>query len=330
MILLEELCRGVLAGERQWLARAITLVESQRNEDKAQAEALLVRLLPHAGRSFRIGVTGVPGVGKSTFIQALSLPIVEKEKKRVAVLSIDPSSATRRGSILADKTRMPDLAKKAEAFVRPSPTNSTLGGVAACTREALLLCEAAGYEVIFVETVGVGQNETCVCDVVDVCVLLLLGGAGDELQGMKKGILEIADVFLLHKVEREPSHVTQKNIQLYQNILAVNRKKESVARSVMACSSLSGQGVAAVWEKLRQLEGTMRADRSLHSRRKAQEVLWLHRYLRCCVVDALYQGTGVDALLKKKEMELRAGRTHVRAAARDVLSFHKKSQQKDV
>ena len=321
--------RGVLAGERQWLARAITLVESQRHEDKARAEALLERLLPHAGNSFRIGVTGVPGVGKSTFIQALSLPIMEKEKKRVAVLSIDPSSATRRGSVLADKTRMPHLAKKAEAFVRPSPTNCTLGGVAASTREALLLCEAAGYEVIFVETVGVGQNETWVCDMVDVCVLLLLGGAGDELQGMKKGILEIADIFLLHKVEREASHVTRKNIQLYQNILAVNGKRESADRLVMACSSLSGQGLTAVWEKLRQLEGTMRADRSLYGRRKEQEILWLHRYLRRCVVDELYQGEGVDALLKKKETELRVGRTHVRAAARDILSFHKRSQQKD-
>lgn len=320
-MLIEKMHAGVLAGDRRWLAKAITLVESQRGEDRVMADELLQRIFLHTGKSFRIGVTGVPGVGKSTFIEALSLHILAEAAKKIAVLSIDPSSPTQRGSVLADKTRMVGLSRRKEAFIRPSPTNQVLGGVAAGTREALLLCEAAGYEVIFVETVGVGQGEVLVKDMVDVCILLLLGGAGDELQGIKKGILEIADIFLLHKVESEDSLTTRKNLQLYKNILQLNKGKRYAHRTVMACSSLRGDGIARVWEQLQRMAHTMRLEKSFDVRRREQEAHWLHHYLRQYVVDALYGSMGT--LLQQKEQEVRERLVSAQTAARDILLLYR-------
>ena len=318
------MCAGVLAGDRRWLAQAITLVESVRPADRLKADDLLSRLFEHTGKSLRVGITGVPGVGKSTFIESLSLHILAQSAQKIAVLSIDPSSPTHRGSVLADKTRMQHLAKREEVFIRPSPTAQALGGIAIGTRAALLLCEAAGYGLIFVETVGVGQSEVLVRDVADVCVLLLLGGAGDELQGIKRGILEVADIFLLHKTDRDDALTTKRNMQLYKNSLTMSSLSKRAHRTVMACSSLSGQGLKEVWAQLQAIERTMKREKSFHQKRADQAVRWLHHYLRQYALDDLYGN--IDGHLAQKEQEVRNNHTDVRRVARTLFSLHKKDE----
>ncbi len=269
------LAAGVRAGDRRALARAITLMESSRADHRLAAEALLHDLLPFAGNSVRLGVTGVPGVGKSTFIEAFGLHLVERGH-RVAVLAVDPSSPRSGGSILGDKTRMEELARDPRAFIRPSPSGGTLGGVARRTREAMLVCEAAGHDVVIVETVGVGQSETAVADMVDMFLLLLVPGGGDELQGIKKGIVELADAIVVTKADGDLAPAAERAARDYRNalhLLAPSGGGWTVP--VLTCSAVAGQGVGAVRETVERHRDAMRATGRVAARRATQAHAWM-------------------------------------------------------
>jgi LAO/AO transport system kinase len=242
------LAAAVRAGDRRALARAITLIESSRADHRRAAEAVLeAALVPAAGRTLRLGISGVPGVGKSTFIEALGLSILGRGH-RLAVLAIDPSSRRGGGSILGDKTRMGELARSTAAFIRPSPTGGTLGGVARRTRETLLLCEAAGFDVVIVETVGIGQSETAVADMVDMFVLLMLPGGGDELQGIKKGVVELADLILVNKADGDFAAAAKRAVADYRSALRLLRPASATWRpEVLAVSALAGTNIETMW-----------------------------------------------------------------------------------
>ncbi|GHF33237.1 LAO/AO transport system kinase [Deinococcus metalli] len=265
----------LLAGNRRALARAITLVESTRPEHEAQAQALLAQVAAHAGRSVRIGLTGVPGVGKSTFIEALGLRLVDAGH-RVAVLAVDPTSARTGGSIMGDKTRMPGLTVHPHAFIRPSPSGGTLGGVARRTRETLALCEAAGYDTVLVETVGVGQSETHVAAMTDVFVLLTLPNAGDELQGIKRGIMELADLCVVNKADVDPAAAVRAQTEL-RTALTLLAPHGAVWRPVaLRASARTGEGLAEVWAAV---EAYLRVT-DVAARRRAQTAAWFDDLLR--------------------------------------------------
>ncbi|MCC7272363.1 MAG: methylmalonyl Co-A mutase-associated GTPase MeaB [Alphaproteobacteria bacterium] len=272
----ETLAAGVLEGDRRALARAITLVESQRLEDRPAAEALLARLLPQSGRSIRLGVSGVPGVGKSTFIEAFGLYVIGRGH-RVAVLAVDPSSKVGGGSILGDKTRMTDLARHPAAFIRPTPAGGTLGGVARRTRDAMVLVEAAGFDVVLVETVGVGQSETAVADMVDLFLLLLLPAGGDELQGLKKGIVEIADLLVVNKADGDLAAAANRTAADYRAALHLVRPPSPPWQpTVLAASAATGEGLPAVWDSVERFRTLMAGEGALARRRAAQALaaLW--------------------------------------------------------
>lgn len=277
---LEEWVRGVRAGDRAVLGRAITLVESAHPEHRRQADALLAALLPHTGGAHRVGVTGVPGVGKSTFIEALGTHLTGAGR-RVAVLAVDPSSATGGGSLLGDKTRMTRLGSDPRAFVRPSPAGGALGGVAARTREALLVCEAAGFDVVLVETVGVGQSEALVASMVDSFLLLLLAGAGDELQGIKRGVVELADVLAVTKADGENLERARAAAAEAQRALHYLRPRSAGWQPPVLCVSAlggptpEGTGVAAVWDSLQAHRARLEQSGELAARRREQQVSWL-------------------------------------------------------
>lgn len=272
----EDYAQGVLAGNRAILARAITLVESSSRLHEAQAQELLQRLLPHTGKARRVGITGVPGVGKSTFIEALGCFLIERGQK-VAVLAIDPSSARSGGSILGDKTRMDRLSRESGAFIRPSPAGETLGGVARRTRETMLLCEAAGFDTVLVESVGVGQSEIALRSMVDFFLVLLLPGAGDELQGIKRGILEMADHVVINKADgenrlrAERARVEQDAALHYMQSTTPGWKIE-----VGLCSALTGEGIPQIWEKVEQFYAAMEARGILAERRQGQLLDWMN------------------------------------------------------
>ncbi|MCB4768971.1 methylmalonyl Co-A mutase-associated GTPase MeaB [Ancylobacter sp. Lp-2] len=272
---LDQLVDGVRAGRRAVLARAITLVESRKPAHRALAEQLLQALLPFTGAALRVGITGVPGVGKSTTIDSLGTMLTGKGH-RVAVLAVDPSSTRTGGSILGDKTRMARLAVDAHAFVRPSPSAGTLGGVAARTRETLLLCEAAGYDVVLVETVGVGQSETAVADMTDTFLVLMLPGAGDELQGLKKGILELADIVAVNKADGDGLIRARAAAAEYRAALQVLGVREPHwSTPVLACSGLTGEGLETLWQQV-QLHGERSQQAgAFAARRSAQQVRWM-------------------------------------------------------
>jgi LAO/AO transport system kinase len=271
----DEYVEGILQGEKSVLARAITLVESSRQDDHQLAQEVLQRLLPHSGRSVRVGVSGVPGVGKSTFIENFGMLLVG-EGKRVAVLAVDPTSGRTGGSILGDKTRMSRLSLEKKAFVRPSPTAGNLGGVARATRESMLLCEAAGYDVTLVETVGVGQSETTVAGMVDFFLVLMLATAGDELQGIKRGILELADAIALNKSDEHSPEQTRRALGDYGNALHIVKPASERERTlVTACSGRTGEGLSELWQWFCK---RMQADTSsgaFASKRAGQNVAWM-------------------------------------------------------
>ena len=272
---LDELIDGVRAGHRAALARAITLVESRKPAHRARAEELLQALLPFTGNAMRVGITGVPGVGKSTAIDTLGALLIEKGH-RVAVLAVDPSSSRTGGSILGDKTRMARLSVDDRAFVRPSPAAGTLGGVAARTREALLLCEAAGYDVVLVETVGVGQSETAVADMTDTFLVLMLPGAGDELQGLKKGILELADIVAVNKADGDGLTRARAAAAEYRAALQVLGAREPHwSTPVLACSGLTGEGLDILWEQVRLHQERSRQAGAFAARRRSQQIGWM-------------------------------------------------------
>ncbi len=275
---LDRLAEEVRAGQRASLARAITLVESTQADDAEDALALLERLLDHTGKSIRVGISGVPGVGKSTFIEALGMKLVERGHS-VSVLAVDPSSAVSGGSLLGDKTRMADLSRADTAYVRPSPGGRTLGGVARRTREAMLVCEAAGHDVILVETIGVGQSEIAVAGMVDVFLLLSLAGAGDELQGIKRGITEMADVVVVNKADGDNEERAKQAAAELNAAVAMLRPSPlaegETHRPVLTCSSRSGDGIDAVWDAVAALHAGAKSDGRLDERRRRQRVHWL-------------------------------------------------------
>jgi len=272
---LDDLVAGVRAGRRAVLARAITLIESRKAEHRTRAEELMQALLPFTGAATRVGITGVPGVGKSTTIDALGTYLLG-EGHRVAVLAVDPSSSRTGGSILGDKTRMARLSMDARAFVRPSPAAGTLGGVAARTRETMLLCEAAGYDVILVETVGVGQSETAVADMTDTFLVLMLPGAGDELQGIKKGIIELADIVAVNKADGANLPRARAAASEYRAALHVLGGREPHwTTPVLTYSGLTGEGIEALWEQVRLHRERAEAAGALKAKRSGQQIKWM-------------------------------------------------------
>jgi LAO/AO transport system kinase len=275
MATVSDLPQAILAGDRAALARAITLAESRRPDHRAQAQALLQDLLPHTGRAIRVGITGVPGVGKSTTIDALGTYLTGLGRK-VAVLAVDPSSARSGGSILGDKTRMARLAVDPNAFIRPSPASGTLGGVAARTRETMLLCEAAGFDVVLVETVGVGQSETAVADLTDFFLVLMLPNAGDELQGIKKGIIELADMIAVNKADGDGATAARAAAAQYQAALHILAPASPLwSTPVVTVSGLTGAGLDALWAKIEDHRARFEAKGLIAEKRRRQDVKWM-------------------------------------------------------
>jgi len=269
------LAKSVLDGDRRALAQAITLIESTRDDHRAAASDLLEKLMPHSGHSIRLGISGVPGVGKSTFIEALGNHVIDAGHQ-VAVLTVDPSSAISGGSILGDKTRMELLSRRKEAYIRPSPAGKTLGGVTRRSREALILCEAAGYDVVIVETVGVGQSETRVADMTDMFVLLQLPGGGDELQGIKRGIMELADLVLINKADDDLVALAGRSAADYRNALhLLHPRSRNWKVEVRTCSARDGDGIAEVWELVLKHRDVHLASGELTTRRAAQARDWM-------------------------------------------------------
>jgi len=315
----QALARRIRAGDRRALAQGITLVESTRADHRATADRLLDTLLPHAGDSIRIGITGVPGVGKSTFIEAFGLHVIGRDH-RVAVLAVDPSSKRSGGSILGDKTRMEELSKNDGAFIRPSPAGTTLGGVARRTREAMLLCEAAGFDVIFVETVGVGQSETAVADLTDLFLLLLLPGGGDELQGLKRGIVEMADLVLVNKADGEFADAALRAASEYRaalHLLGAGTPDWPVP--VATCSALTGAGIDDAWTSVEAYRATMAATGAIVTRRAAQARAWMWNEIREELTEALKASPEIARRLPDLEAGVGAGRITPAAAARTLL-----------
>ncbi len=288
---MSDLSEPLLKGNRRALARAITLTESTRTDHEAQAQALLAEVAPHAVKSVRIGLTGVPGVGKSTFIEAFGLFLAELGY-RVAVLAVDPSSARTGGSIMGDKTRMPKLTVHPNAFIRPSPSRGTLGGVARRTRETITLCEAAGYNIILVETVGVGQSETQVAAMTDLFVLLTLPNAGDELQGIKRGIMELADLCVVNKADINPAAAIRAQTELRTALTLLTPHDASWQPEALRASALTGEGIGEVWDKVNAYIQTI----SLSKKRQQQTVLWFDELLKEAAWQAFKAGLDTTRL----------------------------------
>ena len=317
-----EYVAGVRAGDRTVLSRAITLIESTLPDHRRLAQAVVLELLPATGAARRIGVTGVPGVGKSTFIDAFGSMLTASGHK-VAVLAVDPSSTRTGGSIMGDKTRMSRLAVDPNAYVRPSPTGGTLGGVAQMTRETMLLCEAAGYDVVLVETVGVGQSETMVAGMVDLFLALMLPGAGDELQGIKKGLLEIADLIAVNKADGDNVLRARQALVHYRAALRIIEPESAVWRpSVWAVSALTGAGLPELWAEMERHRAALAMDGALEAKRRRQQVAWMWSMLDARLMAALRGHATVRALLPETEQAVAAGRlTPVLAVDRILAAF---------
>ncbi|MBL8777988.1 MAG: methylmalonyl Co-A mutase-associated GTPase MeaB [Acidimicrobiales bacterium] len=315
----DELAAGIRSGDRRALARAITLVESSRPDDQERAAALLDELVADAGGALRVGITGSPGVGKSTFIEAYGLHLVETGHK-VAVLAVDPSSQRTGGSILGDKTRMPGLASSPDAFIRPSPSGATLGGVARRTREAVTLCEAFGFDVVIIETVGAGQSEGTVADLVDVFVLLVGPGGGDDLQGIKRGIMELADVLVVTKADGDLAATARHTAGDYRHALELLRPKEGAgAAPVLACSSLAGEGIAEVADTVAGLRADWAASGRLTELRAGQAAAWMWNDVQARLSEAVHSHPAVVRLAPELEAQVTAGTLSPTTAARRLL-----------
>jgi LAO/AO transport system kinase len=306
--------------DRTALARAITLVESTRADHQKEAQELLTSILPKTGNSIRIGITGTPGVGKSTFIEAFGLYAIEQGHK-VAVLAVDPSSSRTGGSILGDKTRMTKLAQHENAFIRPSPASGALGGVARRTREAMLVCEAAGYDVIIVETMGVGQSEIEVADMVDMFVLMLLPGSGDELQGIKKGIVELADLIIVNKADGDLALQAKRVRTDYTAALRLlHPTSVHWQPKVLTCSALLGDGVADVWKQVQEFDEIMKKSGKTETRRAHQATAWMWKEIRETLLSKFMDAPKVAGLLEKMQKEVAAGKISPAEAAQQLLA----------
>ena len=315
----EEYVEGILAGNITILSQAITLVESSNPDHYAQAQAIIERCLPHAGKSVRIGITGVPGAGKSTFIEAVGNMVTSLHHK-LAVLAIDPSSERSGGSILGDKTRMETICSNPDVFIRPSPSAGSLGGVARKTRETVVLCEAAGYDVIFVETVGVGQSETAVHSMVDLFMLLQISGAGDELQGIKRGIMEMADLMVITKADGENIHKAELAKTQFQGALRLFPTPESGWKpQVFTCSSVAGVGLEEVWKGVEQyLDHTQRNGYFQHNRNR-QNKYWMYESINEALKQSFYLNPEIEALIPRYEAEVLSDKISSFIAAHELL-----------
>jgi LAO/AO transport system kinase len=311
---------AILQGDRRALARAITLVESTKAADRAEAEALLTRLLPHTGKAMRIGISGAPGAGKSTFIEAFG-GFLTGSGKRVAVLAVDPSSRRSGGSILGDKTRMEGLARDPGAFIRPSPAGTTLGGVARRTHETLLLVEAAGFDVVLVETVGVGQSETAVAEMVDLFVLLVSPGGGDDLQGIKRGVMELADLVLVTKADGDLVEAAARAASDYNAALHLMRPKyPGISAQVMKVSALEGLGIREVWTVLQALHLRLSEEGFLGRLREGQSQRWFRAELQAVLAETIAGDAGIALQARQVEADAVAGRALPYAAARQLVA----------
>jgi LAO/AO transport system kinase len=306
---LDELVSKLVSGNMPALSKAITLVESHLPKHQEQAVQLIKQCLPYAGKSIRIGITGVPGVGKSTFIEAFG-NLATQQGKKVAVLAVDPSSSINRGSILGDKTRMETLVQNANVYIRPSASGDHLGGVAKKTRESIVLCEAAGFEVILIETVGVGQSETAVHSMVDFFLLLQLAGAGDELQGIKRGIMEMCDAIIINKADGENVKWAQIAKQNYENALHLyTEKNNNWQPKVLTCSAIENTGITDIWNMIQDYVSITKSNLSFDDKRNNQEEYWLYETLNQALKDQFYQNEYVQKELKIQLDRMRQKKT---------------------
>ena len=319
---LERYIDGVLGGDRMVLARAITVIESNLPSDGELAARLLDALLPHTGQAQRVGITGVPGVGKSTFIDALGMHLIRERAENVAVLSVDPSSAISGGSILGDKTRMERLAVEDGAFIRPSPAQGHLGGVARRTRETMLLCEAAGYRNILVETVGVGQSETAVRSMTDFFLLLMLAGAGDELQGMKRGIIEMLDGMAINKADGDNKPKAERARLEYAGALHLfPASADGWTPRVLTCSSTGGEGITEVWQMVLAHRELLAGNGWLEQARNRQALEWMNELTMLGLEELFHRNRAVAERLPVLRAEVDGGRTTPFAASRELLAL---------
>jgi LAO/AO transport system kinase len=318
----DPLFEPLLAGDRRALAQAITLIESTRPDHRERADALLAALLPHTGKSVRLGITGVPGVGKSTLIERFGLSLLERGRS-LAVLAIDPSSKRGGGSILGDKTRMEELSRKTAAFIRPSPAGATLGGVARRTREAMLLVEAAGFDTVIVETVGVGQSETAVADMVDMFIVLLLPAGGDDLQGIKRGVIELADLIVVNKADGDLKATARRSAADYKHALRMFRSPTAGwVPEVTTCSAHTGDGVAELWAIVERFNEAVGA-KGIARRRAEQARAWMWNEVGETLLAELRKHPDVKRLVGGLERDVESGRCTPAVAARRMLeAFH--------
>jgi LAO/AO transport system kinase len=313
---------GILHGERAVLAQAITLVESTREDDSDLAQSIIEQCLPHAGRSVRVGITGVPGVGKSTFIESLGMYLTRERHEKVAVLAVDPSSQKSKGSILGDKTRMEKLASDEMAFIRPSPSGGSLGGITRRTRETMLLCEAAGFSNVLIETVGVGQSETAVAEMVDFFLLLMLAGAGDELQGIKRGIMEMSDLIAINKSDsnRQKAQVAKHE---YESALHLFPASDTGwTPRVVTCSAKTGEGIPVIWETVLEHRRETQNSGAFEQRRQAQAREWMHQMIEQELQLRFRTDPAVKTALEDYERAVVEGRISSFRAAKKLLDLH--------
>jgi LAO/AO transport system kinase len=315
------LIEGVLSGNRIMLSRAITLVESKLEADRQLAEELMDALMSYTGKSFRLGITGAPGVGKSTFITRFGKKVVE-EGRKLAILAIDPSSPTSRGSILGDKTRMGELVTHPNVYIRPSSTGGTLGGISANTRECSLVCEAAGYDYIIIETVGVGQSEVGVRHMVDAFLLLLLPGAGDELQGLKKGIVEMADLIVVNKADGENERQANETQREYSRAMKLfPPKPHNFSMKVLTCSSITGQGIEKLWKVLSDFWHHSRTSGYLERERSSQRLYWAKNQINDFMQHYFYGHQRVKEEMPKLLLQVKEGKLSSLSAARKLMNL---------
>ena len=305
---------------RRALAKSITLIESKRAEDREAAISLIESVLPYTGNSLRVGISGVPGVGKSTFIESLGLHLINQGRK-VAVLAVDPSSPVAGGSILGDKTRMPDLSRSENAFIRPSPSSGVMGGIAQRTRESILLCEAGSYDVILVETVGVGQSEVEVHGMVDFFLLLMVPNSGDDLQGIKRGITELVDGVVINKADGDSIKLAMQTQQFYQTAFNIFRTHDAWKPKVLTCSALERSNLKEVWDMIIEFEQLAKANNSFSTRRETQNVIWLKKLITMEIEQRILASDEVKRSYPELEEQVAAGHLTPFSAARQILNL---------
>lgn len=321
---IDEYVDGIRQGNLTLLSRAITLIESSLGEHQKMAREIIEKCLPFSGKSLRIGITGIPGVGKSTFIEALGKIIAEK--KKLAVLAIDPSSEHSKGSILGDKTRMEKLAGNANAFIRPSPSAGTLGGVARKTRETIVLCEAAGYEIIFIETVGVGQSETAVHSMVDFFLLLMLAGAGDELQGIKRGIMEMADLIAITKADGDnKENALHAKSQFASAIHLLPQSPSNWLTRILTCSAITSEGLEEIWNTVLEYQNFTQKNGYFEKKRQEQSIYWFHESIKNRLMETFYSNPDITKSLPDLEKQVIDKKTSPFNAANKLFDLYKKN-----